>query len=140
MKETETLGKDLRLRFDDLGADLSVDRKGDLSTINDQDNLAQAIICRLATEEGELFDIGHAEYGSRLYEVIGEVNNELTRQKIARIVQDCLLKEPRVEKVVSVKVISDPENHNKVAIEFTVLPRKNEETPFTIYYPFNLEG
>jgi phage baseplate assembly protein W len=138
VNEEERIDRDLRLKFDELGADLC-SRKGDLSTITDEDNLAQAIICRLATEEGELYDIGHADYGSMLHDVIGEVNNELTRKKIRIIVEDCLFEEPRVEKVVSVNFLSDPTDHHKVNIELTVLPRKSKQT-LTLYYPFRLEG
>jgi phage baseplate assembly protein W len=139
INEDDKLGKDLKLRFDELGADLAVTRKGDLSTIEEEDNLAQAIICRLTTEEGELYDLGHADYGSRLHEVIGEINNDLTRHKIKSIVQDCLSEEPRIAEIVSVNVLSDLMNHHKVNIELTVLPQKTKK-PITLYYPFRLEG
>ena len=66
MSEKGELGKDLKLRFDkleiELGADLATD-KGDFETVSDEQNLVQAILHRLTTEEGELYDIGHFIFG-----------------------------------------------------------------------------
>jgi phage baseplate assembly protein W len=138
-KEEEKMGKDLRLGFDELGADLTLTKKGDLSTVQDHENLAQAIIARLSTEEGELYDTGHPDYGSRLHEVIGEVNNEMTRRRIQAIVQDCLSQENRIKEVTSVNVLSDPNDHHKINIEITVLPQEGKEF-LTLTYPFQLEG
>jgi phage baseplate assembly protein W len=138
-KEEEKMGRDLKLRFSELGADLTITRKGDLSTVSSEDNLAQAIIARLATEEGELYDIGHPNYGSRLSEVIGEVNNEITRRKIKTVVQECLIQEPRIKRVTGINVLSDPLDHHRINIEITVLPQGTEGF-LTIMFPFHLEG
>jgi len=134
----EIVGKDLKLRFDELGADLTVTSEGDLDTVSDEDNLAQAIIARLTTGEGELHDVGHADYGSRLQELIGEVNNETTRERIKAVVLDCLTQEPRIKEVTSINVRTDPYNPNRVDIEITVLPM-GSSTFITLVYPFRLE-
>lgn len=134
----EIVGKDLKLRFDELGADLTVTSEGDLGTVSDEDNLAQAIIARLTTGEGELHDVGHADYGSRLQELIGEVNNETTRERIKAVVLDCLTQEPRIKEVTSINVRTDPYNPNRVDIEITVLPM-GSSTFITLVYPFRLE-
>lgn len=134
----EIVGKDLKLRFDELGADLTVTSEGDLGTVSDEDNLAQAIMARLTTGEGELHDVGHADYGSRLQELIGEVNNETTRERIKAVVLDCLTQEPRIKEVTSINVRTDPYNPNRVDIEITVLPM-GSSTFITLVYPFRLE-
>jgi phage baseplate assembly protein W len=133
-----TLGKDLRLKYDDLGADLNITSEGDLETVSAEDNLVQAIIDRLATDEGELYDVGHADYGSRLYEFIGEVNNEATRDRIKGLVMDCLRQESRIREVTSISVKTSPHDQSQLDIEITVLP--TDGSPFlTITYPFRLE-
>jgi phage baseplate assembly protein W len=133
------LGKDLKLKFDEIGADLSATKKGDLGTVTDADNLAQAIIARLSTDEGELYDIGHADYGSRLHDVIGEINNEATRQRIKGLVRECLVQEHRIREVINVNVIPHSHDPNRVDIEMTILPIKSSGQ-LKIVYPFSLEG
>lgn len=135
----EKLGKDLKLRFYEIGADLTATRKGDLGTVTDADNLAQAIITRLSTDEGELHDIGHADYGSRLHEVIGEVNNNATRQRLKALVRECLVQEPRIVEVTNINVLPDPNDPHRVDIEITILPIESS-VYLTIVYPFRLEG
>jgi len=137
-EKREAIGKDLKLKFDPLGADLTVTTEGDLDTVSDDDNLAQAIIARLTTEEGELHDIGHADYGSRLHELIGEVNSETTRERIKAVVRDCLAQEPRIKEVVSINVRADSYDRNRVHIDMTVLPI-GSSTFLTVVYPFRLE-
>lgn len=134
----EIIGKDLKLKFDQLGADLTVTSDGDLDIVSDEDNLAQAIISRLSTEEGELHDVGHADYGARLDELIGEVNNENTRERIKASVLDCLAQEPRIKEVVSIDVTTDPYDPHRVDVNITVLPI-GSTTFLTVVYPFRLE-
>jgi phage baseplate assembly protein W len=140
-EKQDPLGKDIKLKFDTIGADLIVNAKGDFETISEEDNLAQAIINRLATSKGELHDIGHPDYGSRLFEVIGEINNKTTRQRIKAIVQECLDQESRIEKITRINVIANPNpyNPNQVNIELTILPVKRDVF-LTVTYPFRLEG
>jgi len=136
-EEREVIGTDLKLKFDWLGADLAV-MEGDYDTISAEDNLAQAIIARLSTEEGELHDIGHADYGSRLHELVGEPNNEMTRQRVENLVRDCLAQEPRIKEVTSVNVRPNTDDPHGVDIEITVLPIESS-TFLTVVYPFRLE-
>jgi len=139
MVERVRIGKDLKLKFSELGADLQATSKGDLDTVENEDNLAQAITVRLSTDEGELYDIGHADYGSHLYEVIGEVNNEATRKRIEALVRECLFQEPRIKEVVSVSVLIAKNDPHRLDIEITVLPI-NSSTYLSLSYPFRLEG
>jgi phage baseplate assembly protein W len=137
-EKKDIIGKDLKLKFDQLGADLTVTSEGDFDTVLGEDNLAQAIIARLSTDEGELYDIGHADYGSRLYDLIGEVNNETTRERIKSKVLDCLAQEPRIREVTSIVVKMAPYDLHQVEIEITVLP-VGSNTFLTVVYPFRLE-
>lgn len=133
----EIIGRDLKLKFDRLGADLTA-IEGDFETVSHEDNLAQAIIARLATGEGELHDIGHADYGSRLHDLIGEPNNETTRERIKNTVRDCLAQEPRLREVTSIVVKQNPDDPNRLDIEITVLPIESS-TFLSVVYPFSLE-
>jgi phage baseplate assembly protein W len=135
----EKLGKDLKMNFQEIGADLVVTKKGDLETVANEDNLAQAIIIRLSTDEGELYDIGHADYGSRLYEVIGEINNKATRQRLKALVRECLVQESRIKEVSTINVLPDPHDPHRVDIEITILPI-GSSVYLNIVYPFRLEG
>jgi len=135
----EKLGKDLKLKFYEIGADLTATKKGDFETVKDEDNLAQAIITRLSTDQGELYDIGHADYGSRLHEVIGEINNEATRQRLKALVRECLVQERRIVEINNISVLPDPSDLHRVDIEITILPIESS-VYLTIVYPFRLEG
>ena len=132
------LGKDLRFQFDEVGADLVATPKGDLGSVSGEDNLAQAIIDRLATEQGELDDLGHANYGSNLDAFIGEVNDEETRQRIMLAVSECLAQEERIKEVINVSVTVNPQDPHGVIIEVNILPVESK-TYLTVFYPFRLE-
>jgi phage baseplate assembly protein W len=134
----DEIGMDLKLKFDRLGADLTV-LKGDLDTVFAEFNLAQAIIHRLRTEEGELHDIGHSDYGSRLYSLIGEPNTERTRERAKSLVQFCLSMEPRIKEITSINILTNPVDPNSLDIEVDVLPVKSSSA-INVVYPFNLEG
>src|SRR6478752_2039892 len=85
----------------------------DFSTLDGRDNLAQAIVMRLLTPRGELTELGHPEYGSRLNELLGTPNSE-TRRGLAKLfVLEALTQEPRIEKVLDVTVVPHPERLNE---------------------------
>jgi phage baseplate assembly protein W len=137
-EKQEEIGVDLKLQFDPLGVDLATDL-GDLDTITDEDNLVQAIIHRLTTWEGELEDIGHADYGSRLHEVVGEVNDKRTRERLKNLVHACLEAEPRIMKIVDIKAVQNLQDLHRVDIDITVLPVGKRDL-IKLIYTFNLEG
>ncbi len=56
---------------------------------------------------GELAPLGHPDYGCRLHELIGERDTETNRNRAKLFVLQALGAEPRVEKVIDVKVKSD---------------------------------
>jgi len=142
--DKELLGKDLKLFMEmraeylGLGADLSVSKKGDLETVSGRENLGQAILHRLLTRKGELGEIGHPDYGSRLHELIGEPNNERTRDLVRLYTKECMSQEPRVKDIVSLKVNVPKENPHAVLLDITVLPIKSN-VPMNVVFPFYLE-
>lgn len=82
----------------------------DLSTVSGEDNLEQAIIIRLLTPIGELSALGHPEYGSRLFELVGRTNTETTRNLIRLRVIESVSREPRVEEIIMISVKPTPRN------------------------------
>jgi phage baseplate assembly protein W len=69
----------------------------DLAVIGDRENLAQALILRMLTPVGSLAQLGHAAYGSRLHELIGQRKSEPLRNLCRAYVLDVIAQEPRVE-------------------------------------------
>jgi phage baseplate assembly protein W len=141
--DEEIFGTDLMLRVESrqeylgLGADLMVGKKGDLEKVSGRENLGQALLHRLLTRRGELAALGHPEYGSRLHELIGEPNNENTRDLVRLYAKECILQEPRVKDIVAIKasVRDDP---SAVSLDITVLPVKSS-VPMNLVFPYFLE-
>ena len=140
--DEELLGTDLKLRmetrpdFAGIGMDLQVTRSGDLMTSSGRHNLAQAILHRLMTRRGELAEIGHPDYGSRLHELIGEPNNERTRDLVRLYAKECISQEPRVREIVRLRVAAD--SADVVLLDVTVIPIRSN-VPMNITFPFYLE-
>ena len=107
------LGKDLRVlpyfsatdssSLDLLSSDRLAQKSGgkeelsDLSVFDGRENLAQALTLRLLTPKGSLRALGHANYGSRLHELIGELKNQANRNLCRLFVLETVAQEPRVE-------------------------------------------
>jgi phage baseplate assembly protein W len=135
---TEQLGRDLKIVEKDPGYDLNISPSGDLETIGEEYNLAQAIIMRLNTMQGELTDIGHSSYGSRLHELVGEPNNERTRELVRIYALESVNRDPRVEEVVNISVEQIEGDLNRIDISISV--RATGLTSIlNIVFPFYLE-
>ena len=122
------MGTDLKLQEKGLGSDLLVSPTGDLVIVSEEPNLAQAIINRLRTIEGELYEIEHPTYGSRLYDFIGELNNDLTRNRIRNYIKSTLMKEPRIKEIVKITVkslIINHSNNNNISSNYSQHKIKN---------------
>ncbi len=118
---SDPYGVDLKLRFDREGADLALSGSGDVETISGVENLAQAIVCRIKTVLGELAELGHPDYGSRIYEFMGMPNNERTRRLIRGAVLECLGGEDRVSEVIEIRVVPHRLESEAVVVEVSVL-------------------
>lgn len=145
-------GTDLRLLRDlehvksnrDPGNDLPVRRRTetgqvDLDTWSGADNLIQALLLRFLTPMGELAILGHADYGSRLHELIGELNTETNRNRAKLYVLQALAAEPRVQKVLEVKVTQSKRDRAQVDIAISLLAISSD-TPLNLVFPFFFEG
>jgi phage baseplate assembly protein W len=132
-----SLKSDLKLKFDEMGADLQVE-EGDLKLAHEEENLAQAIVHRLMTDLGELEELGHPNYGSRLYDLLGQPNTEETRNIARTYVLDALSREPRIKEIVSVNVKPNPLDLNRIDIEIVILPI-GKRRPMTVFYSMLLE-
>lgn len=100
----------------------------DLATVSDHDNLAQAMIIRLLTPRGELAELGHGDFGSRLHELIGQPNTE-TRRNLAKLyVIEALKQERRIAKIEKVEVKPKPGERQVIEIFIRVLPIGANET------------
>jgi len=114
-------------------------RRTDLGVVAGIDAAEQLLANRLKTQQGELAPLGHPDYGSRHHELIGQPNVERTRNLIKLYVLEALSHEPRVEKVVGIKVYapSDPPR-DQVRIELD-LQLIGEPNPLNLVVPFSLE-
>lgn len=148
---TERFGTDLRLlqnleRQDDRhrGSDLQTstraqDKKVDLQTLAGNGNLEQALLLRFLTPVGELAQLGHPDYGTRLSELIGELNNDTNRNRAKMYVLQALASEARVKQVLSVTVTQNPARRDEMDISVSLLPI-DSDTPLNLVFPFFLQG
>jgi phage baseplate assembly protein W len=111
----------------------------DLATWAGADNLAQALLLRLLTWRGELAPLGHPEYGSRLHELIGELNTETTRNRAKMYVLQALGDEPRVRRIVSVTVTASRSIREQIDIDLT-LKAIGHASELRLVLPFSLAG
>jgi phage baseplate assembly protein W len=76
----------------------------DIASTGGIQTLRQAIVLRLLTPLGCLADLGHAGYGSRLSELVGELNTEATRNRAKVYVLQALAGEKRIRKIINLSV------------------------------------
>lgn len=143
-------GEDLRLLGDlefqndrSPGNDLSTRKRPatglvDLQTLAGVDNLAQALLLRFLTRVGELTELGHPDYGSRLHELIGELNTDTNRNRAKMFVLQSLGGEPRVKQVLSLTVTQNPAFRDRMDISVSLLPI-DSDTPLNLVFPFFLQ-
>jgi ABC-type hemin transport system substrate-binding protein len=145
----ERLGFDLRLLGDlthqddrHRGSDLRTQLVAglrDLDTLTRVENFKQALLLRFMTHVGEMAVLGHADYGSRLFQLIGELNNDTNRSLAKLYTLEALEAEPRVREVVSVDVTQDPGDPTRADISVRVTPI-DTNTPVNLVFPFFFEG
>lgn len=111
----------------------------DLEILPGVGNLQQALLLRFLTPLGELAQLGHPDYGSRLSELIGELNNETTRNRAKMYVLLALAGEPRVQKVLDVTVTQNVAARDEMDINVS-LKAIDSDTPLNLIFPFFLAG
>lgn len=150
----EEFGADLRL-LDNLtrqndrnrGRDLATierpdrpaEANADLETLSGAENLQQALLLRFLTPAGELAVLGHPNYGSRLFELIGEPNIERTWNRAKLYVLEALAAEPRVQEVLAVQVTQNRARREQMDIALS-LRTIESSTPLNLVFPFFLDG
>jgi len=144
-------GVDLRLLGDlqnqsdrNPGRDLSTvvrdaTRLTDLETLAGTLNLQQALLLRMRTRLGELAPLGHPDYGSQLYTLIGELNNDTNRNRAKLFVLQPLQQEPRIKTIQSVVVTQNPSDRTRMDINAS-LAVIDSDTLLNLVFPFFLEG
>jgi len=111
----------------------------DLDTLSDADNLVQALLLRFLTPQGDLAVLGHPNYGSRLHDLIGELNSETTRNRAKLFTLQALADEPRVAKVLSLRATTSRKNPTQIDIDVRLLAI-DSDTPLNLVFPFFLEA
>jgi phage baseplate assembly protein W len=103
------------------------------------DAAVQFLVDRLKTQQGELADLGHPDYGSRHHELVGQPNVDRTRNLIKLYVLEALRREPRIEKVLDAKVYAtSAPPRDTVQIDVTV-QLIGAQSPVNFVVPFSLE-
>ncbi|GBC61348.1 hypothetical protein DENIS_2308 [Desulfonema ishimotonii] len=134
-------GQDLKLTDWNFGKDLTgtAGFRTDYALISGSENLAQALTLRLMTPKGSYTPLGHPSYGSRLYELIGELNNEKNRKIAEMYVREAVERESRVSSVLEIRAIQNSDRREVIDIHLSV--RIIQETvPLNLVVPFSLEG
>ena len=93
----------------------------------------------MKTRKGELAPLGHADYGSRHHELIGEPNVERVRNLIKLYVMQALRDEPRIERLLRVDVRPDhdpPRETVRISLKIQLI---GQQTPLNLVVPFSLE-
>jgi phage baseplate assembly protein W len=112
----------------DLATDPRDPRPGDVVDLDvavGGDSLRQALLLRLITPEGALAELGHAAFGSRLHELIGNLNTPATRQLARSYTLRALLADPRVESVLDLR-IPEPDRTNQDAVTILALVKAKD--------------
>ncbi len=140
MNEREKLfGNDLQLAERANGFDLLPDLRGDLTLAEGNDNIVQALTLRLLVRKGELAQLGQPDYGSRLYELIGEPNNTRTHVKLMAFARSAIEQDPRVKKIedIQTQVIPGERNVVRLTMDIRLITEAN---PLNLVLDINLEA
>jgi phage baseplate assembly protein W len=94
----------------------------DIGAVSGRENLGQALILRLLTHKGALAPLGHPGYGSRLVELIGQLNNETSRNLARLHTIEAVSQEPRVRQLLDLNVETAASSPDTLRISFSVMP------------------
>src|SRR5215213_11983665 len=129
-------GDDLELYSRNETYDLRPNGAGDLGLARGNENIIQALTLRLRVRRGELAPLGWPDYGSRLHELIGELNVARTRLKLEVFARQAIEADPRVAKVES--VVAVPEEHEVVRVMMDIR-LIDTPVPLNLVFDFPLE-
>lgn len=113
--------------------------RSDLEPVSGVENLQQALLLRFLTPRGELAALGHRTYGSSLHTLIGERNDETTRNRARLFALEALQEEPRVAEVLELRVTGRRQDPTRIDVSAT-LRAVDGDAPFNLVFPFFLDG
>jgi phage gp46-like protein len=130
-----------RLVSDREYADLRTTVSGDLTTVTGPANLIQAIVNRLFTRKGELAKLGHPSYGSRLHQLIGELNNTRVRGLAEIYIRESLAQESRIREITQITFAPPSRGIDRSVLQATIAIKPvGQEGELTFIVPIRLEG
>ncbi|MFC5704140.1 hypothetical protein ACFPVX_22870 [Cohnella faecalis] len=94
---------------------------GDLITVSGTENLIQALRLRILTPLGELERLGHPDYGSRLFMLIGRLPGPEVNALATAYMREAIRREPRVASILRLEVGSLPGSPESLLIETELL-------------------
>jgi len=110
----------------------------DLLDVTGVENLQQALLMRFLLPKGSLAHLGHPEYGSSLYKLVGELNTQTNRDLAKLYVLEALGQESRIAQVLSVTVTTDSQR-SPTQIDITAhLRAVNVPDAITLSFPITL--
>jgi len=116
--------------------DFKIER-GDVKLTTHSELISQSIANRLLTRKEELTGLGHPDYGSRLYKLVGEPNNLRTASLADLYIRETLKDDQTIEEVVDISVFA--KRKNEMTIKLVILI-KNEEKPITLSMHYEIGG
>lgn len=99
-----------------------LDETVDLDVASGRNCLRQALVLRLLTPRGSLRALGHASYGSRLHELVGEPNTRANHLRARSFVLQALAEERRVAEVLELDVRPHAALSDRILIHLSVRP------------------
>ena len=123
------------------GVDLVADH-ADLSLSSGQALLTQSVLNRLLTRVGELATLGHPDYGSRLYLLVGEPNNQRTQALANLYIRESLADEELIEELLSIRFSpASRQAHRREKLDIQMSIQGIAETrPITISMTMDLDN
>ncbi|MFX0194497.1 MAG: GPW/gp25 family protein [Candidatus Hodarchaeota archaeon] len=111
----------------------------DLERTSGEENIAQSLVNRIKTGKGQLTSLGHPEYGSRIHELIGELNTETNRSLVKLHILEAMSHEARIETISRLDVQTSPSDPTRVDVhlEIKIIDIPN---PLSLVVPFYFEG
>jgi phage baseplate assembly protein W len=129
-------GADLQLIPRGYDMDLRREAKGDYALAVGNDNIVQALTMRLRVREGELALLGWPRFGSRLHELIGEVNNNRTRAILMAHARTALERDPRVLRITEMSATPAERSVVRLIITLQLIDRPE---PLNLVFNQSLE-
>lgn len=115
--------------------------RGDLQLVSGRATLAQSIVNRLLTRVGELSGLGHPDYGSRLYQLVGQPNTRRTQVLADLYIRESLAQEEQIQEIASI-TFSPPslraDMRNVLEVRIAVRPVADEGPLLSLSIGVNL--